>query len=152
MIFEYFTYLCDCKLLAHLWNGTLYDWQNRFLFHVVPESWCECHQHSQSPEETPRVCFEVSPLQSMVTWRKFLCFGARASKTWLIIRDTDDFDKPRVSPITWRKRPEAKKLNATRTRTVVDKAWFFRDRCEGAQIKILWTLDQNDIDFSILHQ
>ena len=53
MIFEYFTYLCDCKLLAHLWNGTLYDWQHRFRFHVVPESWCKCRQHSQSPQETP---------------------------------------------------------------------------------------------------
>lgn len=55
---------------------------------------------------------------------KFLCFCARASETWPIIRDTDDFDRPRVSPITWRKLPEAKKRNATRTCTVVDKAWF----------------------------
>ena len=54
----------------------------------------------------------------------FLCFCARAGETWLIIRDTDDFDRPRVSPITWRKLPEAKKRNATRTCTVVDKAWF----------------------------
>ena len=66
---------------------------------------------------------------------KFLCFCARASETWPIIRDTDDFDRPRVSPITWRKLPEAKKRNATRTCTVVDKAWFvFRDRREGATL------------------
>ena len=130
MTFEYFTYLCDCKLLAHLWNGTLYDWQNRFRFHVVPESWCECRQHSQSPQETPpplvkKLCLFWS-ISSSVDGHlmKFLCFCARASETWLIIRDTDDFEKPRVSSITWRKLPEAKKRNATRICTVVDEAWF----------------------------
>ena len=55
---------------------------------------------------------------------KLLCFCASLSETWLIIRDTDDFDKPRVSPVTWRNLPEAKRPYPTRTCTVVDKAWF----------------------------
>ena len=41
-----------------------------------------------------------------------------------MMRDTVDFDKPMVSPITCRNLPEAKNRNAARTCTVVDKAWF----------------------------
>ena len=126
MIFEYFTYLCDCKLLAHLWNGTLYDRQHRFCFHVVPESWFECRQHSQSPQEPPPPLVKIPcsfwSISSSVDGhlRKFLCFCVRASETWLIIWDTDDFEKLRVSPITWRKLLEVKKRNTTRICTVVE--------------------------------
>ena len=47
-----------------------------------------------------------------------------------IVRDTVDFGSPMVSPITWRKLPEAKKRNASRTWTVADKAWF-REICRS---------------------
>lgn len=89
MIFSYFTYLCGYKLLADLWNETLYDLQNRFRFDVVPESWCECRQHSQSPQETypwwkNRVCFEISPHRSMATWLNFLAsVQEQAQLGWL---------------------------------------------------------------------
>lgn len=57
-------------------------------------------------------------------WVNSFHFWVSAADTSQIICDTADFVKPTVSPITWKERPEAKKHKATRTWTVVNKAWL----------------------------
>ena len=70
----------------------------------------------------------------------------------MMMRDTVDFDKPLVSPITCRKLPEAKtatqqELVQLLTRHGFER-WPFEGRHEEGRPKVQLTLGQNDIDFS----
>ena len=73
-----------------------------------------------------------------------------------MMRDTVDFDKPMVSPITCRKLPEAKNCNAARTVQLLTRhgfeRWPFQGRHEEGRSKVQLTLGQNLIDFSTLRQ
>ena len=62
----------------------------------------------------------------------FFCFWARASNTSFTTLETEDFGRPKVSPMGCRKRPLTKKCNATRICSVGDSAWFlFVCRCRS---------------------
>jgi len=117
-------------------QNELTSWSSPWFLQIALNSWDWCKG------ETSKIMFKTQALVPgkpiKLNWFRFWMNAAETSQ---IVLKTVDFGSPTVSPITWRKLPEAKKRNATRTWTVGDKAigsakFVIQDLCVEVSPKI----------------